>query len=193
MRALAPVVMITLRARIVSSPARTVNGGPLIAPEVEYHPSTQLDIAGISASRQLFQLPGGPLSLGLGAQYFYKAQNVQPAQSIAQGIQVGNQSYTVGSQDNVAVFAEVDAQPLKMLELNGAIRYDHYNTYGGTAVPKFGIKFMPIEQLALRATWGKGFRAPSPSEWGNSGSIVGTGSTFDNVLCPGGIPNVAGT
>jgi iron complex outermembrane recepter protein len=174
-------------------PGLTVNGGPLIAAEVEYHPSTQLDIAGISASRQLLQLPGGPLSLGLGTQYFYKAQNVQPAQSIAQGIQIGNQSYTVGSQSNIAVFAEIDAQPIKMLELNGAIRYDHYNTYGGTAVPKFGVKLMPIEQLALRATWGKGFRAPSPSELGNSGSIVGTGSTYDDTLCPGGVPNVAGT
>lgn len=174
-------------------PGLTANSAAMLAPEVEYHPSSQLDIAGISASRQLAQLPGGPLALGLGAQYFYKAQNVQPAPAIAQGVQIGNQSYSVGSQDNMAVFAEVDAQPIKMLELNGALRYDHYNTYGGTAVPKFGAKFMPIEQIALRATWGKGFRAPSPAEAGNSGAIVGTGSTFDNTLCPGGIPNVAGT
>jgi iron complex outermembrane receptor protein len=174
-------------------PGLTVNSAQMLAPEVSYHPSSQLDIAGLSASRQLAQLPGGPLSLGLGAQYFYKAQNVQPAAAIAQGVQIGNQSYTVGSQDNMAVFAELDAQPIRMLELNGAIRYDHYNTYGGTAVPKFGAKFTPIEQIAFRATWGKGFRAPSPSEAGNSGAIVGTGSTFDATLCPGGTQNVVGT
>src|SRR5581483_2878650 len=66
-------------------------------------------------------------------------------------------------------------------------------TYGGTAVPKFGVKFTPISQVALRATWGKGFRAPSPAESGNSGAVVGTGATFDDTLCPGGVPNVAGT
>jgi len=174
-------------------PGLTVNSAQMLAPEVSYHPSSQLDIAGISASRPLAQLPGGPLALGLGAQYFFKAQNVQPAAAIAQGIQIGNQSYTVGSQSNVAVFAELDAQPFRMLELNGAIRYDHYNTYGGTAVPKFGAKLTPIEQIAFRATWGKGFRAPSSSESGNSGAIVGTGSVYDDTLCPGGIANVAGT
>jgi len=174
-------------------PGLTTNGAAMIAPEIEYHPSSQLDIAGISASRQIAQLPGGPLSLGVGAQYFYAAQNVQPAAAIAQGIQIGNQSYSVGSESNVAVFAEIDAQPIKMLELNGSLRYDHYNTYGGTAVPKFGVKFTPISQVALRATWGKGFRAPSPAESGNSGAVVGTGATFDDTLCPGGVPNVAGT
>jgi iron complex outermembrane receptor protein len=174
-------------------PGLTVNSAGMLAPEVEYHPSSQLDIAGLSAGRQLAQLPGGPLSLGLGAQYFHKAQNAQPAPAIAQGIQIGNQSYAVGSQDNLAVFAEVDAQPIKMLELNGAVRYDHYNTYGGTAVPKFGVRLTPVDQIALRATWGRGFRAPSPAEAGNSGGIVGTGSTFDATLCPGGLPNVAGT
>ena len=56
-----------------------------------------------------------------------------------------------------------------MLEVDAAVRYDHYDTYGGQATPKFGMKYTPIEMLSLRGTWGKGFRAPSISEAGNSG------------------------
>ena len=32
-------------------------------------------------------------------------------------------------------------------DASAAVRYDHYNTYGGTATPKFGVKYSPIEML----------------------------------------------
>jgi iron complex outermembrane receptor protein len=164
-----------------------------LAPEVEFHPSSQLDIAGIQGQRELVQLPGGPLSMAVGAQYYYQAQNAQSAPALVYGIQEGDPVYTIGSQDNVAVFTEFDAQILKSLEVDAAVRYDHYNTYGGTATPKFGVKYRPIDMLTLRGTFGRGFRAPSISESGVSGEIFGAGDTYDPVLCPGGKQNVAGT
>jgi iron complex outermembrane receptor protein len=174
-------------------PGFTNNGGSYLAPEVSFHPSSTLDIAGVQAQREVAQLPGGPLGLAVGAQYYYQAQNAQSAPSLVDGTQIGDPVYTIGSQSNVAVFTEVDAQIFKMLEVDGAVRYDHYNTYGGTATPKFGVKFAPIDMLTFRATWGKGFRAPSISESGQSGEIFGAGATNDPVLCPGGVQNVKGT
>jgi iron complex outermembrane receptor protein len=90
----------------------------------------------------------------------------------------------VGSQEDAAAFAEFDAAVLKQLELNAAVRYDHYDTYGSSTTPKFGVKFQPIEQVALRGTWGKGFRAPSAAEGGKSGELFGAGSYTDPTLCP---------
>jgi len=174
-------------------PGVTTNMTSYLAPEVEYHPSSQLDIAGIQAQRELVQLPGGPLSMALGAQYYYQAQNAQSAPALVYGIQAGDPVYTIGSQDNVAVFTELDAQILKMLEVDAAVRYDHYNTYGGTATPKFGVKYSPIDMLTLRGTFGRGFRAPSISESGQSGEIFGAGATYDPILCPNGVQNVKNT
>ena len=167
-------------------PGLTTNSSSMLAPEVEYHPSSTLDIAGVTAQREVAQLPGGPLALAVGAQYYYQAQNAQSAPALVEGIQIGDPVYTIGSQSNAAVFTELDAQILKSLEVDGAVRYDHYNTYGGTATPKFGVKYSPIDMLTLRATWGKGFRAPSISEAGQSGETFGAGAINDPVLCAGG-------
>jgi iron complex outermembrane receptor protein len=87
----------------------------------------------------------------------------------------------------------LDALPIKQLELNGAIRYDHYDTYGNSTTPKFGAKFTPVSWLSARGTWGKGFRAPSASEGGQSGELFGAGATNDPVLCPNpGTPTAPG-
>jgi iron complex outermembrane recepter protein len=164
-----------------------------MAPEVYTSPSSTLDIAEAHGVRELFQLPGGPVTVAAGVQYFHKAQNDQDPPSVTNGIQEGITNFTVGSQDDTAAFVEFGGKPVKQLELNAAVRYDHYDTYGGQATPKFGAKFTPIDMLTIRGTWGKGFRAPSISESAVSGIAFGEGNSFDPVLCPNGVTNVKGT
>ena len=55
-----------------------------------------------------------------------------------------------------------------MLELNAAVRYDHYSDFGSSTTPKFGFRFKPLEQFVLRATYAEAFRAPGPAESGNT-------------------------
>jgi outer membrane receptor protein involved in Fe transport len=50
---------------------------------------------------------------------------------------------------------------LNELELNLSVRSERYSDFGTTTNPKVGIRYVPIEDLALRATWGKSFKAPS--------------------------------
>jgi iron complex outermembrane receptor protein len=174
-------------------PGVSTNGAALFAPQADTTMSSTLDVVEFHGSRELAQLDGGPLALAAGAQYFHKAQNAQQPTSISSGLQIGTTAFTVGSQDDTAAFVELQAQPVKQLELNGAVRYDHYDTYGGSATPKFGFKFTPVNEFAVRGTWGKGFRAPSISESGNAGIAFGEANTFDPILCPGGVANVKGT
>ncbi len=69
-----------------------------------------------------------------------------------------NNAWAAGSQADTAGFAELDAPILKGLEFNAAGRYDQYNTLAGNQfTPKFGVKYEPIDILALRGTWGKVF------------------------------------
>ena len=164
-----------------------------IAPQASASPSSTLDVVDVHGQHDLFQMPGGPLTFVVGAQYIHKAVNDQDPASITNGIQEGINNFTVGSQDDTAGFLEFDGKPIQPLELNAAVRYDHYDTYGGQATPKFGAKFTPIRMLTVRGTWGKGFRAPSISESGNSGIAFGEGNGFDQALCPNGVPNVKGT
>jgi iron complex outermembrane recepter protein len=174
-------------------PGVSTNGQALFAPEDSDHPSSTLGVVDLTGQRDLFDMPGGPLTMAVGGQYIHKALNATNPPSVVSGYQEGTIAFAVGSQDDTAGFLEFAGKPIKQLEFDLSGRYDHYDTYGGSGTPKIGVKFTPIEEIAIRGTWGKGFRAPSIAESGTAGLAFGQGNTNDPVLCPGGIANVKGT
>lgn len=174
-------------------PGVSTNGAALFAPVESAHPSSTLGTLDVHGSHELFQMPGGPLSVALGGQYIHKALNATNPPSVVSGVQEGTIAFAVGSQDDSAAYLEIGGKILPQLEVTADERYDHYDTYGGSATPKFGIKYTPIEQFAVRGTWGRGFRAPSIAESATAGLAFGQGNTYDPALCPGGVANVKGT
>jgi iron complex outermembrane receptor protein len=174
-------------------PGVSTNGQALFAPENSTHPSSTLGVVDLNGQRELFDMPGGPLTIAVGGQYVHKALNAQNPPSVVSGYQEGTTAFAVGSQDDTAGFIELQGKPVKQLEVDLSGRYDHYDTYGGQATPRIGVKFTPIDEIAFRGTWGKGFRAPSIAEAGTAGLAFGQGNTNDPVLCPGGVANVKGT
>jgi iron complex outermembrane recepter protein len=174
-------------------PGVSTNGQALFAPENSTHPSSTLGVIDLTGQHNLFDMPGGPLTIVVGGQYMHKALNAQNPPPVVSGLQEGTIFFSVGSQDDAAGFIELGGKPIKQLEVDLSGRYDHYDTYGGGTTPKIGVKFTPIDQLAFRGTWGRGFRAPSIAESGTAGLAFGQGNTNDPVLCPGGVANVKGT
>jgi iron complex outermembrane receptor protein len=174
-------------------PGVSTNGAALFAPEESDHPSSTLGVVDVHGAHTLFDMWGGPLTFVGGAQYIHKALNAQNPPSVVDGVQEGTIAFAEGSQDDAATFIELGGKILPQLEVTADERYDHYDTVGGASTPKFGVKYNPIEQLAFRGTWGKGFRAPSIAESGTAGLAFGQGNTNDPVLCPGGKANVKGT
>jgi iron complex outermembrane receptor protein len=164
-----------------------------IAPRFGYTATDTLYYAEADASRKVIDLPGGDLSVALGATVIQKDLNNPGAPPIQSGL-VGNtgaltqpfSTYAIGDQTNVAEFAEFEANLWHSLELDGGLRDDWFNTYGNSLTPKFGVKWRPTSWLALRGTFSRGFRAPSPAESGKSATIFGLGSAQDPVLCPNG-------
>jgi len=160
------------------------NETALFAPVGEGTSSSNLYYISVNGSRKLATLPGGDLMLAIGAEINETKDNANAPPASVGGTQGFNNAWALGSQTDQAAFTELNAPVLKGLEVNAALRYDHYNTgSGGQATPKFGIKYSPMKELSFRGTWGKGFRAPSIPEL-NSGLAFGAGSIVDPVLCP---------
>jgi len=155
-----------------------------ISPRLTTSDTSRLSLAHLGASKSLMALQGGPLGLALGADYFYRQQRALAPALVAAGVvpNVSN-NFTIGIQQVASAYAEVDAPVFKQLDVDAAVRYDHYNLSGGRASPKIGFKFTPLPEFALRGTASQGFRAPGPGENGRAGQSFVSGSTADPILC----------
>jgi len=172
-----------------------------LAPNLYKTSTSDLDSFDVSATRRLFDLPGGPLAVAVGGQFRYEAvdnPNINTNDEVAAGDGTIQPAFAFGHRTVGGVFAELDAPVLKELLINISGRYDHYSDVGGAFSPKIGIKYTPIKQIALRATFSQGFRAPSFSESGDSGVIgytpytplyAGVPASFITAHSPGGVPD----
>ena len=79
--------------------------------------------------------------------------------------------FVTGKAEITSLYGQVTVRPLDGLTLNGGVRYDDHNRYGGrTLFSAGGIWELP-SGTTLRASYGEGFKAPSLyqlfSEYGN--------------------------
>jgi iron complex outermembrane receptor protein len=140
-----------------------------IAPSLKKTSTTDEDMVQVIGDRDLMDLPGGALKLGLGASFRYEATDdpdLNPNLA-AQGLGI---AHTVGNRTVASGFFEIDAPVIPTVDVNVTGRFDHYSDFGNNFSPKVAIKWTPIQQLALRGTYSLGFRAPSFSENGSSAS-----------------------
>ncbi len=156
-----------------------------LAPQTSDTATSELMYVAARASRSLLSLPGGPLGLAAGAEARYlKANNPGEPYATDGDIIMDGSFYAQGSQTVSAAFVELSAPVFKSLELDAAGRVDHYNFPSTSFTPKFGAKWTPLTQIALRGTYAKGFRAPGIAEAGNSGTGSATTAPVDPLRCP---------
>lgn len=68
------------------------------------------------------------------------------------------------SQRSHGIYVGAEADVLKSLSVGVAGRYESYSSFGSKTVGKFNIIWHANDVLALRATVGSGFHAPSPGQ-----------------------------
>jgi iron complex outermembrane receptor protein len=157
-----------------------------ISPRFSNSLESKLNYLDLVGSRELMQLGAGPLALAAGVHWHKREQNAPPAGLTANGTVASTTAFVIGDETNSAIFGELQATPIKSLELHVSSRYDHYDTYGNSFTPAASFKWTPIQSFAVRGTFARGFRAPNPAEVGNAGSIFTFNTISDPVLCPDG-------
>lgn len=67
----------------------------------------------------------------------------------------------VGSEDNTAGMVELLYSPTDQIDLSAALRYEDNSDFGSEATGRLAAVYRPLEDIAIRAVIGTGFRAPS--------------------------------
>lgn len=127
-----------------------------------------LDAIELDAEGALFRLPGGDVRLAVGGGYRrigldagIRSTRLGTTRTVLdyndrQGVWFGygEAFLPIVGPDNAGAFVH-------RLQLTGALRYEDYGGIGGTATPKLGIVYQPVEGFSLKGSWGRSFKAPT--------------------------------
>jgi iron complex outermembrane receptor protein len=177
----------------------TLNGfGPSGAPGLALYDQAQIrgevrratgtmDSIDFRASRGIGTLAGGELMLALGGEFRREKQRYYQSEALAQDLILGETSQgpdaDFGRSRKVAgAFAEISAPITKQLEVQAALRHERYQVSGAASSPKLGLRYVPAPELLLRASVGKGFRAPSLTDLYRP-VTQGTAATLVDPVC----------
>jgi iron complex outermembrane receptor protein len=137
----------------------------------------QLDEFGANFSGPVFSLPGGDVKLAVGADYLVERMTYSIVRNDLTPVptMVSTQPDTRIQKDtsffgevDIPIFGDDNAIPLfRRLELNAALRFDDYSTFGSTTNPKVGVNWTVIDGVTLHGTYGTSFRAPTLQEISN--------------------------
>lgn len=73
---------------------------------------------------------------------------------------------------NWALYVQDEFTIHKKLILNAGLRFDRYDTFGGTVNPRLGLIYSPFQRTTIKLLYGEAFRAPSFYElfWAQKGA-----------------------
>lgn len=139
----------------------------------------------------LGKLGGGEVGVALGAELRREQQGFTPSALLVSNNIAGDRdssgtspplAATSRARDIASAYAELSTPWSKALEMQFALRADHYEGVGSTVNPKIGLKWQPVSTVMVRGSAGTGFRAPSfselyrPTSYGTSPAFL-----FDSV------------
>jgi iron complex outermembrane recepter protein len=121
-------------------------------------------------SGDLFDLTAGTIGFAAGYEKRTESGSYTPDALILQGTTTaGSAVGTVGGYEVEELYAEFivpllsGIQGAELLDLELAMRHSDYDSFGTNNSGKIGVKWMPNNELLVRATYSEAFRAPSTS------------------------------
>lgn len=65
---------------------------------------------------------------------------------------------------DVGVHGQADLELVRTLRVNAGVRYDYFDSFGGTANPRVGLIYTPWEETTFKLLYGTAYRAPNVYE-----------------------------
>jgi iron complex outermembrane recepter protein len=128
---------------------------------------SQLKMYDAQITGDLFDFRDESVKMAAGVEWREETVRDVPDDQFQRGLIFGTEAVTAAaSRDNWAAFVEFSVPLMEGLELSLAGRYDDYSDFGNSTNPKVAVRWAPVDTLALRASWGTGFRAPSLAQIG---------------------------
>ncbi|MCP5179508.1 MAG: TonB-dependent receptor [Pseudomonadales bacterium] len=137
---------------------------------------TEAKSSGVSALKSLtfnlesapFELPAGPIDIAFGGELRRETLSSRPDPLLQAGLLLGSGNFqpTNGSRDIWEIYAEsrlpllTQRRGARILELFLAARHSHYSEFGNETNPRVVLRWEPVSNIALRASWARAFRAP---------------------------------
>jgi iron complex outermembrane receptor protein len=152
------------------------------------HARGTLDSVDFKFSRALMPMAGGDLAVAIGGEARRERNDFTPS-ALLLSDNINNDAAPEGgrathdSRNVEAVYGEMLLPFAKGWEAQLSGRYDHYQQVGGAASPKIGLSYRPTDALLLRASAGRGFRAPSMTELHRPTVYSSTATLPDPVYC----------
>jgi iron complex outermembrane recepter protein len=132
----------------------------------------------------LFEMPAGAVAMAVGFEYREEELSDNPDELFKRGEIFGTEATEAsGTRDQKSLFVEFAVPVFERLEAQLALRYEDYSDFGDTTNPKIALRYTPLDNLTLRASWGEAFRAPSLVQLG-LGSTQESPGIVDAVRCP---------
>ncbi|QWC56237.1 TonB-dependent receptor [Erythrobacter sp. 3-20A1M] len=120
----------------------------------------------------LFELPGGPLGIAIGAEYRKDTGStfVDDAKRTGDIIGFNAQNDISGSINVKEVYGEIRAPILSLITLGAGARYSDYSSVGGLFNWKAEAEFTPTDWIKVRGSFNKAARAPNVFELFQNGN-----------------------
>ena len=162
------------------------------------HAVSGIEMSSFVADGPLLDLPAGPAKLAVG--YERREESLEHTVADIADPPYGTMNARYSRHVNSA-FAEL-AIPLvgdsdhpraaPRLELTLAGRYEDYSDFGHSTTPEVRLRWVPIDSLKLRASWGRSFRAPKLDDLYDSTENVSFMVTLPDPQSPTGRSQVLG-
>lgn len=140
-----------------------------------------------SASRDLWDNNYGTVAIATGFDLRKERMDAGTSPQVLSGTELRPAINLVRGERTVsAAFAELSLPLYTDVTASIAGRLDHYDDFGRAFSPKAGVHYVLAEDWLLRASWSRGFRAPSLPEIADSNTIsYGTVIDPNDPLEPG--------
>ena len=147
-------------------------GRPMTPEMIDWIRTTQhdaskqvLDLWQANLTGDLFAIGSNTAAFAVGVEHRTYEGDFDPDPLRQTGESQDSQAFPVSASYDVnEIYGELRLPFHDTFEVNAALRYSDYSTFGGATTGKVGFRWQPVEDLVLRGNWSEGFRAPNIGE-----------------------------